>query len=305
MLSVIGPDRRYDFRYYPFNTVAWMQSEAWDGRYGIVVCVDIADLNEQQSFLNGAAAVAMLIGPDAPLVMQAERGTHMMNTWDFYKPVGWEDPFPLMRDGKHSIDVYMACLDGAQSVLEQRLAGANLLRDTDYFAFHCTSTYLCKRAFDRLASNAEPGLSLKDRLQLYKDKVHPGTLLTKQIGSTYTASCYVNLYSLLLNVEESLEAKTINVFSYGSGAAASMFRFHVDGEAAIDRTVPERLASRRRYEPEAFVKLAQSYSEAYGRFDFTPQPRGDELSGVYYLSQVDEWGRRFYRRSGSAGTSKI
>ena len=46
-----------------FNSVAWCQGEAWDGRYAIVVAVDIADLDNQHAFLNGAACVAMLIGP--------------------------------------------------------------------------------------------------------------------------------------------------------------------------------------------------------------------------------------------------
>lgn len=104
-----------------FNTVAWMESRAWDGRYGLVVCVDIAELGDEKAFLDGAAAVAMLVGPDAALVLEPERTSHMMHTWDFYKPVGWVDPFPLMRDGKHSIDVYTACLDGCQKALGERL----------------------------------------------------------------------------------------------------------------------------------------------------------------------------------------
>jgi 3-hydroxy-3-methylglutaryl CoA synthase len=35
----------------------------------------------------GCGAVAMLIGPDAPLVIDAQlRATHASNTWDFFKP---------------------------------------------------------------------------------------------------------------------------------------------------------------------------------------------------------------------------
>ena len=56
-------------------------------RLALVIAVDIADLREEQQFLNGAAAVAILLGPDAPLVLDSARGSHMINTLDFYKPV--------------------------------------------------------------------------------------------------------------------------------------------------------------------------------------------------------------------------
>ena len=278
-----------------FNTVSWCQSEAWDGRLGLVVCVDIADLNAEQSFLNGAAAVAMLIGPDADLAMEPERGSHMMDTWDFYKPVGWKDPYPLMRDGKHSIDVYMACLDGAQRLLTDKLGVDSLLRHDDFFVFHCTSTYLCRRAFDRLVANSEPGgIALAEKIGLYKEKVEPGTLLTKQLGSTYTASCYVNLHSLLLNRYDDIVGKRICVYSFGSGATASMFRLRVRRPPRIDRDSMRRLDRRIRLDPEAFVELTQRYSGAYARFPFEPQCRDHRQADVYYLSRVDEWGQRFY-----------
>ena len=288
-----------------FNTVSWCQSEAWDGRYGLVVCVDIADLNAEQSFLNGAAAVAMLIGPDADLAMEPERGSHMMDTWDFYKPVGWKDPYPLMRDGKHSIDVYMACLDGAQQALSKRLGISSLLRHDDFFIFHCTSAYLCRRAFDRLAANSEPGgIPLAEKIRLYEEKAKPGTLLTKQLGSTYTASCYVNLYSLLLHRHEDIVGKSICVYSFGSGATASIYRLRVRRPPRIDRDAPRRLNDRVLLSPEDFIELTQRYSSGYARFPFKPQCREHQQSDVYYLSRVDEWGKRFYHfgpDGGSAG----
>ena len=55
--------------------------------------------------------VALLIGPNAAVEVLPERAHHMLNTWDFYKPVGWKDGFPLMLDGSYSIDCYLECLD--------------------------------------------------------------------------------------------------------------------------------------------------------------------------------------------------
>ncbi|WP_080424809.1 type I polyketide synthase [Burkholderia ubonensis] len=277
-----------------FNTVAWCQSEAWDGRLGLVVCVDIADLSEEHAFLNGAAAVAMLVGPDAALVMKPERASHMLHRWDFYKPVAWHDPFPLMRDGKHSVDVYTACLDSCQNLLDQRLGGKGLLGKHDHFVFHCTSTYLIKRAFDRIIENEMPTLPLREKRALYESMVHPSSLLTRQIGSSYTASVYVNLYSLLLNRYDDIVGKTIGVYSYGSGASASFYRLEVMKAPQIDLDVDVRLRERRRHDPSSFVQLTQEYSSAYGRFNYVPIDRDDRLEGVYYLRKVDEWGQRTY-----------
>lgn len=136
----------------------------------------------------------MLLGPDAPVEVLPERAHHMMNCWDFYKPVGWKDNFPLMRDGAHSIDCYMQCLDGCQERLTDLLlprAGGeeqyNLVEANDYFVAHCTSVYLCKRAFKRICENAfaKTGekLPLQKQMALFTQKVLPTIKLTKRIGS--------------------------------------------------------------------------------------------------------------------------
>jgi 3-hydroxy-3-methylglutaryl CoA synthase/enoyl-CoA hydratase/carnithine racemase/acyl carrier protein len=280
-----------------FNTIAWCQSDAWDGRYGMVVCVDIADQCEEYAFLGGAAAVAMLIGPDAALVMRAERASQMLHTWDFYKPMGWRDGFPLMPDGKRSIDVYMACLDGCQRALSKRLGSRGLLCQHDYFVFHCSSTYLVKRAFYQLVNNEAPEMSLEDKRLMFEKMVEPSTLLTRVIGSTYTASVYVNLYSLLLYHHEKTVGKRVGLYSYGSGASASFYGLEIVRLPLMDRGVDEYLSARCRYEPTSFLAITQEYSSCYGRFDFMPVDRGnDRIEGVFYLQKVDELGRRTYHQ---------
>lgn len=86
-----------------FNCINWIQSESWDGRNAIVMCGDIAIYKEGSARpVGGMGACAMLIGPDAPLVVEREwaweaclgsadlltavHGTYIANTWDFYKP---------------------------------------------------------------------------------------------------------------------------------------------------------------------------------------------------------------------------
>jgi hydroxymethylglutaryl-CoA synthase len=305
------------------NTMAWLQSPAWDGRYGLVVCVDIADFADHQAFLNGASAVALLLGPDAPVVLERERATCMINSWDFYKPVGWKDAYPMMPDGKHSIDCYMACLDMCYRKLSEKVyqgQPGNLVEDHDYFVHHCTSTYLCKRAFKRVCENAYPksdeivegifgtvgpaggmAIKLKEQQTLYENKAEPATLITKRVGSSYTASCYTNLYSLFATVGEALLGKRIVVYSYGSGSASTMYRLTVRGMPTFDRDVFATLDARVKHEPKSYLDMITAYTAStYGRYDFKPSDWGGKQPGAWYLTAVDELGKRFYEEYAAA-----
>ena len=71
------------------NSVAWVESREWDGRYAIMVTADIAVYEAGPARpTGGAAAVACLIGPNAPLqFVPKTRATHAADVYDFYKPV--------------------------------------------------------------------------------------------------------------------------------------------------------------------------------------------------------------------------
>ncbi|CAD6245761.1 unnamed protein product [Miscanthus lutarioriparius] len=70
------------------NCVNWVESKSWDGRYGLVVCTDSADYAEGPARPTGAAAaIAMLIGPDAPIYFERKyKASHMAHVYDFNKP---------------------------------------------------------------------------------------------------------------------------------------------------------------------------------------------------------------------------
>jgi len=174
----------------------------------------------------------------------------------------------------------------------------NLVNDNDFFVFHCTSTYLFKRGFKRLCDISFPTgtLSLKDQLTLFTSRAEPATWFTKRIGSSYTASCYTNLYSLLATVQQGLLGKSILVFSYGSGSASSMYRLRVRGLPAFDTQVAARLDARVKHSADEYLAMISAYSATYGRFGFKPVESSGRLKGAWYLSNVDEWGVRSYVR---------
>ncbi len=58
------------------------------GRLGVVVSADIAVYAKGSARpTGGIGAIAMLIGPNAPLAFDDVRSTFIDNAYDFYKPV--------------------------------------------------------------------------------------------------------------------------------------------------------------------------------------------------------------------------
>jgi len=53
------------------NSVAWVESSQWDGRLALVVCTDIAIYGDMAARpTGGCGAVAMVVGPNAPIVVE-------------------------------------------------------------------------------------------------------------------------------------------------------------------------------------------------------------------------------------------
>ena len=132
------------------NCFNWLQSTNWDGRWAIAIPTDIADAPPQYRFMVGSAAVAVLAGPDAPLQLERERVTHILDHWDFYKPIGWHSMAPIV-DGPYSIEVYFSCLDACSRQLKERVGYGNAIEDHDFLVFHLGSgPKFVKHAFERM-----------------------------------------------------------------------------------------------------------------------------------------------------------
>lgn len=121
------------------NTLNWVESSAWDGRYGIVISTDIAVYAKGPARpTGGAGAIAFLIGPNAPIVFDPVRSSFIDHAYDFYKP----DPFseyPTV-DGHLSMNVYinamLKCWETLRAKTIQRTKTDISMHSFDYFAFH-------------------------------------------------------------------------------------------------------------------------------------------------------------------------
>jgi len=245
-----------------FNSVTWVESDLWDGRYALVVAADIATYAKGPARpTGGAGAIAMLIYRDAPIVI--EKGyshSHFEHVYDFYKP----DPsveYPTV-DGPLSMACYLRALDRCYNGLRDNLIAAegveyDTISTEDYFCFHSPYNKLVRKGFARLLYNdylrdqnnphfegipvALSKLTVEESVtsreletemmnrskKLYDQKVAPSETLSRQVGNMYTASLYASLISLLCSDEatkdDKIYGKRIFCFSYGSGLAASMF----------------------------------------------------------------------------------
>lgn len=155
-----------------FNSVNWIESSAWDGRDAVVVAGDIALYAKGAARpTGGAGCVAMLIGPDAPVVFEAGlRGSYIRHAYDFYKP-DLTSEYPVV-DGHFSLKCYTEAVDAcykAYNAREKQLksqangsANGNgvhaeenksALDRFDYMAFHAPTCKLVSKSYARLMYN--------------------------------------------------------------------------------------------------------------------------------------------------------
>lgn len=244
------------------NAIAWVESSSWDGRYALVVAADIAVYAEGNARpTGGAGAVAMLVGPNAPLVMdRGIKATYMKHAYDFYKP-DLTSEYPTV-DGKLSIQCYLSALDHCYQLYRSKAAAKypNTTIDLNSFnavLFHSPYCKLVQKSLARLAFNDfknSPNKYTDDSLKAFAntkledsyfdrdvekafltvskkqfdEKTKPTLLVAAQVGNMYTPSVYGGLVSYLVNIDiNKLAGSKIALFSYGSGLAATMFSLTV------------------------------------------------------------------------------
>lgn len=143
-----------------FHAVDWIESSNWDRRHAIVVCGDIAVYAEGNARpTGGAGAVAMLIGPNAPLVLDSGvRSHYQAHAYDFYKP-DFNSEYPCVN-GNLSISCYMEAVYHAYDTFKTKYASVNGLNTTDVtvnnfdgLIFHAPYCKIVSKALARIVFN--------------------------------------------------------------------------------------------------------------------------------------------------------
>lgn len=249
-----------------FNCINWAKVEG-DGRFGVVVCADIAVYAKGNARpTGGAGAVAMLIGRNPAMTLeQGLKATHVEDVYDFYKP-DLASEYPVV-DGPLSIECYLRALDKCyQLYCQKALTKTGVKVNLDSFDGVCFHTPFCKlvqKSLARLALNDFVQLTEDERLtkhpelkpfldiqlersyfdkavekafmqhslSLFESKTKPSLYVATNVGNMYTPSLYGGLVSFIVSsTAKDLAGKRVGLFSYGSGLVASFFsvKFHTD-----------------------------------------------------------------------------
>lgn len=255
-----------------FNAINWVESSSWDGRLALVVCGDIAVYEKGPARpTGGAGAVAMLVGPDAPLVIdRGLRATYMQHAYDFYKP-DLTSEYPVV-DGKLSIQCYLNALDQCYQLYRKKYAKLNpgavdvSLNHFDAMLFHTPFCKLVQKSLARIGlndyyltdpaerANKFPALAevkvdalestyfdrdiekafMAEYLAAFEAKTKKSLLVVSETGNMYTPSLYSGLVSFLISgPAEELAGQRVGLFSYGSGLASTMYSI------SVTKDVPE------------------------------------------------------------------
>lgn len=251
-----------------FNSLAWMESSAWDGRYAVVVAADIAVYAPGPARpTGGAAAVAILLAKGKKAAIRFEiglRATCMGNSYDFFKPHPAVE-YPVVK-GQETVDTFVRAMDECYDRYRARAKmkdgrAFDVSSGTDYVIFHAPFNKMVVKSFARLlfADFLASAVGEKDVFKdverwrgLPRDRAHydrevtaafvkiarpmyerqcePAAWIGVEIGNCYTASLYSQLAALLYEKGDDLIGRRVLMYSFGSGFAASMFSMRVVGE---------------------------------------------------------------------------
>ncbi|CAL7949675.1 unnamed protein product [Xylocopa violacea] len=249
------------------NAVSWVESSAWDGRLALVVAADNAVYSSGSARpTGGAGAIAMVVGPDAPLIIdRGVRSSCMKHAYDFYKP-NLKSEYPVV-DGQLSIQCYLNALDNCYQTFCKKVKKMHnydvTLDNFDSFLFHSPYCKLVQKSFARLVFLDFLAMSKEKVLAEYPDlakfhdvkpkdtyfnkeiekafinlsktkflqKTQPSLLISSQVGNMYTPSVYSGLASLLISKPiKELAGTKVGVFSYGSGFCSTMYSLTITKE---------------------------------------------------------------------------
>lgn len=312
--SVLGVDNTnacYGGTAALLNSIAWVESSQWDQRLALVVCTDIAVYEEMSPRpTGGCGAVAIVIGPNAPIVFESE-AHYFLHSYDFYKP-NFASPIPIV-DGPLSLTQYYECLENC--FLQLRKSQNTSIDSYDYICYHTPFINHIKKCTGRLLYIQDKADDDPDIIQsrsnsklvsewsakakdIFETKVRPSCTLSEFCGNGYTSSLYLALASLIDSTP--LQGKRILCFSYGSGAASSIYSLKVVGETDQMQKalqIKSRLDSRIKRTVEEYLNSCLKAKQLYSTPSFQLSDSLDLLwNNSYYLDYKDDQWRRFYKK---------
>ncbi len=306
--------RNYETKHACYSGVAaldtainWIAAGLNHGKKALIISTDFSrmHLDAKEEFVLGGVAVAAVVG-DEPKVVEYElqkRGSWTTDAYDTFRPSAHAE----VGNNEVSLYTYMDAIEGSY---EDYLAKVGEIdgkqvdfdEDFDRLIYHTPFPGMAFQAHRTLCNLARRRSKAEVR-EDFERRVLPALAIARRVGSTYGASNFVGLCSMLLEDEKHGETNEVKpgskagFFAYGSGAIGEFYSGTVcPGAHGVVRRmgIPEALDRRREVsveEYEAIEKLRESYIE---NPDFTPD-----------FSVLDNWYEEHYRGNGYLVLEKV
>lgn len=288
------------------TAINWIASGLNRGRKALVIATDFSrqHFNLKEEFVMGGLGAAFLVS-DQPEILEFEldnRGTWTTDIYDTFRPSATAE----VGNNEVSLFSYMDALEGAWTDLQTgRAEPFNFDEDFKYFVYHTPFAGIAFQAH-RTMCNINGGRKKKEVQADFQKRVVPALRLSRRLGSTYGASNFAGLASVVLDDPEMSPGERLGLFAYGSGAIGEFYTGLVGKNAYTQVAamgIEAQLDRRREASVEEYETIERTRETYIENPNFTPdfELLGDwykkhyEGSGLLVLKRVKDFYRTYER----------
>jgi len=262
--------------------LAWLREQGDRPCRALVIGADASLLGFEEPFepVMGAVSFAILLSaaPKFLVVPSDGYGVYAHEVTDVIRP----RPNIETGNSETSLFAYHEALEGAWHDFAGRSPSpVDLNTGFDHHIYHLPFAGMGVQAHRTLTSLAL-GLSRKEAGDHFLRRVEPSLRYSRRIGSSYSASTFIAMLSLLDNSPDAQPGAPISVFAFGSGSCSEFYsaRFGaVATEIARKASLSKKLDGRRAVTVAEYEECERARVGAIGADSFSPPT--DLVGGLY------------------------
>ena len=296
--------RNYETKHACYSGVAaldtavnWVASGLNAGRTGLVIATDFSrmHLDTREEFVMGGVAVALLVS-ERPAVIEYElekRGTWTTDVYDTFRPSARDEV------GNNEVSLY-SYLDAIEGSFEDYRTRLDDQFDFDkYFTHLVYHTPFAGMAFQahRTLCNISRRRSKAEVRESFEQRVMPALRYARRVGSTYGASNFAGICSLIASVDDLRPGSRVGFYAYGSGAIGEFYSGLIceGAKQAVDTAgIDAALDSRRSVTVAEYESIEQEREAYIERPSFEPN-----------LAVLDNWYADHYEGKGLLALKRV
>lgn len=283
---------------------SWVASRVRPGKKALVINTDLSriHLNDKIEPMSGGVAVAMLVS-DNPQILELELGKAGYWTNEISDNLRPNLTAELIET-EISLYSYLDALEGAYTHYEEIVNNVDYNADFKKHIYHAPFPGMTFLAHRTMMNRFEP----VDKAMVksnFQEKVLESLCFAKQIGSSYGASNFVCLLSLLNFANNLHSGDKISLFAYGGGCQGEFYS-GIIGSAALELVpslkIEQHLSERMQLSVEEYEAIESSRDKSSDCRNYEAQRYA--LKGGYYeklyegqnllvLSRVENYQRKY------------